>query len=99
MQVLKGGYGFAITDADVRLDERYGRLNGATAYAATEEGTGNVVVYPFPSVFACLAETAKWRMCWVAWNSGGDEIGCGGVGFAQETARCNGLKWLAKNGL
>ncbi len=98
VQVLTKGYGFAI-NANVKLDERYGRLNGARAFAATEEGTGNVIVYPFPSAAACTDEASKWWVCWVAWDTHANEIGCGGVGFAQQTARSNGLQWLAKNAL
>lgn len=66
-RVYAGKGGGSHVDARGRAwDESYGRLQGAKAYAATEEGTGDVVVYPFPSVSGCLAEVDGW---WVAWDS------------------------------
>ena len=91
-------WGFAI-DATVTLDEDYygHKNNDAVAWIVTEEGIGNVKIYPFRSKTLCLNVAKSLLCCWVAYDKDAEELGSGGYGFAHQTCRVNGARWIAKN--
>ena len=94
--ILKGGYGFAIT-AHIEFGtscSKACRMEDAKCFAISEEGTGYCYIYPFKDLIIAKEVTSKWWCCWVLFDRLGGEHGAGGVGFAQETCRENGLLWL-----
>jgi hypothetical protein len=97
-KILQAGYGFAIT-ASVRVVETGDgvcRLDQAQAFVITEEGSGKCFIYPYKDVKRASNISKSWSSCHVVYDMEGNEIRAGGIGFAQNTCRKNGLIWLYK---
>lgn len=96
--VLKAGVGFAI-DANVSVNEIYigDKFSEAQYFLVAEQGTGNVVIYPFQDeTRAIYNSTSVFWSCNVVFNKKAQEISMGGMGFAHNTCRYNGARWLAE---
>jgi hypothetical protein len=98
--VLKAQWGFAMEHGvTIIMDEsKYGHKHAeAAAWLVLGNGIGKVWIYPFPDRDTCLNAAATVFQCWVAYRNGepAQEIGSGGRGFAHQTCRMHGARWLA----
>lgn len=96
--ILKAGVGFAI-DANVSVNETYigDKFSDSEYFLISEEGTGNVMIYPFKDESrAIYSSMSVFWSCNVVFNKRAQEISMGGMGFAHNTCRYNGARWLAE---
>ncbi len=97
-EVLFGGHGFAI-NAHLEFGTSCSKvcpMNDATCFVITEEGTARCYIYPYVNLATAKLTCNSWMCCWVLFDLNGAEHGSGGIGFAQNTCRENGLAWLVK---
>ena len=95
-KILQAGYGFAITASVSVVDtgDCVCPLDQAQAFVVTEEGSGKCFIYPYKDVKRANNISKAWSSCHVVYDMEGNEIRAGGVGFARNTCRKNGLIWL-----
>lgn len=95
--IIKQNIGFAI-DATVSLNEAYYGFpfKTATCFLVTEEGLGNVKIYPFPDTVQAIRALKSAYSSNVVFDTCAKELCAGGYGFAHETCRRNGARWLCE---
>ena len=57
-----------------------------------------MIIYPFPDLDTCLYQAKQLWECWVVYDITDGvvrERSAGGIGFARQTIKKNGLAWLA----
>jgi hypothetical protein len=95
--IIKQNIGFAI-DATVSLNEAYYGFPFKTAmcFLVTEEGFGNVKIYPFPDTAQAIRASKSAYSSNVVFDKSAKEVCAGGYGIAHETCRRNGARWLCE---
>ena len=69
-------------------------MNDASCFVITEEGIGSCYIYPYENIATAKLACFSWLCCWVLFDLNGVEHGSGGIGFARNTCRKNGLAFL-----
>lgn len=95
-EFLSSGYGIAIhvPMENIKVREKLSgtKLKDSKAWACTEEGTGNVRIYPFLNGEKAEKEAKNWWRNWVVFEVDGRKFKeriAGGRGFAGKTIKVN----------
>ena len=94
VDLLTSKQGIAWPTATITVHECDCGVKAAQAFVISEEGTGKIYIRTYSTKANALKAADSFWCCWVALARDASELKAGGVGFACQTRREWGTKWI-----